>query len=323
MGGACRAIVAGAAISVALSGCVRTAARDIDMGSNRYLVTVNGNGYASVADLEMLFQQRAREVAFQHGFDSYRVSEFSSGFERSPLGPRPIAKGVVTVFNGPRATAAGQPGRAAGSKSSGTAFAVSRDGVLLTNAHVAAGCAEVSVRLADGSTVPASLLAADGANDLALIKIATPTPEHAQMRGGAEIRQGDNVIAVGFPLHQDLSAGTTLTTGTVSALAGARNDSRALQISAPIQPGNSGGPLLDQSGNVVGIVTATMSTVAQAAKTGAIPENINFAIKNSVARIFMDANGVTYRTAPSEKQLSNAEIGDRARKFTSFVTCTS
>jgi uncharacterized protein len=79
----------------------------------------------------------------------------------------------------------------------------------------------------------------------------------------------------------------------------------------------------DQSGNVVGIVTATMSTVVQATKTGTIPENINFAIKTSVARIFMDANGVTYRLAPSDKQLSNAEIGDRARKFTGFVSCTS
>jgi S1-C subfamily serine protease len=197
----CRAIVAALATAVALTGCVRTATRDIDMGSNRYLVTVNGNGYASVGDLEMLFHQRAHEVAFQHGFDSYRVSEFSSGFERGPLGPRPIAKGVVYVFNGPKPAANGQPGHPAGSKSSGTAFAVSRDGVLLTNAHVAASCAEVLVRLADGSTVPASLLAADGMNDLALIKIATPTPEHAQWRGGAEIRQGDNVIAVGFPLQ--------------------------------------------------------------------------------------------------------------------------
>jgi S1-C subfamily serine protease len=319
----CCAIAGWLAMSVALSGCVRTETRDIDMGSNRYLVTASGSGNATVAQLEQLFADRARDVAHQHGFDSYRVSEFSSGFERTPFGPRPTARGVVYVFNGPKATANGQPGRPAGSKSSGTAFAVSRDGVLLTNAHVAASCAEISVRLSDGSTASASLLAADGANDLALIKIATPTPEQAQWRSGAEIRQGDNVIAVGYPLHQQLSAGTTLTTGTVSALAGMKNDSRELQISAPIQPGNSGGPLLDQSGNVVGVVTATMSTVVQAQKTGTIPENINFAIKNSVARSFMDANGVTYQLAPSDKPLSNAEIGDRARKFTSFVTCTS
>jgi S1-C subfamily serine protease len=315
------AILAG--LAIALNGCAGPRARDIDMGANRYLVTATGSRYADFGTIEQAFQARASDVAHQHGFDSYRVSEYSTGYTMTPLGPTPTARGVVYVYNGPKKTADGRAARPAGSKSSGTAFAVSPDGVLLTNAHVAASCAEISVRRFDGSTYSATLLAADGLNDLALIKIATPTPDYTQFRGGAEIRQGDSVVAVGFPLHQDLSAGTVLTTGTVSALAGVQNDSRKLQFSAPIQPGNSGGPLLDQSGNVVGIVTSSMSTVAQAARTGAIPENINFAIKASVARVFMDANGVTYRLTQSDKQLPNAEIGDRARKFSNFVTCTS
>ncbi len=185
-------------------------------------------------------------------------------------------------------------------------------------------CREISVRQADGTTSAGSLLTADVTNDLAVIKIASPTPELAQFRSSPDIRQGDNVIAVGFPLSTYLSPGTntTLTTGTVSALAGLKSDSRKLQVSAPIQPGNSGGPLLDQSGNVVAIVSSTASTVALAAATGAIPENINFAIKASVALAFMDANGVSYKAAPSARQLSTAEIGDQARRFTSFVTCT-
>ncbi len=320
MARACGAIVGWLAMSVVLSGCARTEMRDIDMGSNRYLVTATGNGYAKIAQLEQLFEERAREVAHQHGFDSYRVSEFSSGFERTPLGPRPTAKGVVYVFNGPKAAANGGSGRQAGT-SSGTAFTVSTDGVLLTNAHVAQGCREISVRRFDGSTYPASLLAADGPNDLALVKIAAPTPEQAQLRGGAEIRQGENVIAVGFPLSSDLSAGTatTLTTGTVSALAGYKNDSRLLQISAPVQPGNSGGPLLDQSGHVVAVVSARL----EGTTPSSIPQNVNFAIKTSVARTFMDSHGVKYQLAPSEKPLSTAEIGDQARRFTGFVTCTS
>jgi len=206
---------------------------------------------------------------------------------------------------------------------SGTAFAVSANGVLLTNAHVAGDCREISVRQFDGTTFAASLLAADATNDLALIKIAAPTPDFARFRGNPEIRQGDNVIAIGFPLHGILSGGTTLTTGTVSALAGIEDDSRDLQVSAPIQPGNSGGPLLDQSGNVVGIVSASLNAVALAARTGSISENVNFAIKTTVIRTFMDAHGVTYQLAPSEKQMSTAEIGEWARKFTDFVTCRS
>ncbi len=320
MARACCAIVGWLTMSVVLTGCVRTEAREIDMGGNRYLITTSGNSNANVALLEQLFEERACEVAHQHGFDSYRVSEFSSGFERTPFGPRPTAKGVVYVFNGPKAGANGGSARQAGT-SSGTAFTVSTDGVLLTNAHVAQGCREISVRRFDGSTYPASLLAADGPNDLALVKIAVPTPEQAQLRGGAEIRQGENVIAVGFPLPGDLTAGTatTLTTGTVSALAGYKNDSRLLQISAPVQPGNSGGPLLDQSGHVVAVVSARL----EGTTPSSIPQNVNFAIKTSVARTFMDSNGVKYQLAPSERQLSTAEIGDQARRFTSFVTCTS
>src|SRR5438876_4437064 len=86
------------AIAVALTGCVRTSARDLDLGANRYLVTVDGNGNASLATLEQLFAQRAREVAQQHGFDSYRVVEFRSGFEKTPFGSQQVAKGVVQIY---------------------------------------------------------------------------------------------------------------------------------------------------------------------------------------------------------------------------------
>jgi S1-C subfamily serine protease len=309
------------AIALMVTGC--NSARELDLGGNRYLVTATGNGYANVGSVEQTFALRAREVAQLHGFDSYRVIEFSSGFERTPLGPKPTAKGVVLLYNTGPAAGGKQPGRSSGG-GTGTAFTVNTDGVLLTNAHVAQDCREITVRRFDGTITPASLLAADRTNDLALIKMALPTPELAQFRGSPDIRQGDNVIAVGFPLSNLLSPGTstTLTTGTVSALAGLKSDSRVLQISAPIQPGNSGGPLLDQSGNVVGIASSVMNGVAVAASIGVIPENVNFAIKASVARAFMDANGVDYRVAPSERQLPTAEIGDQARKFTNFVTCT-
>jgi len=114
-----------------------------------------------------------------------------------------------------------------------------------------------------------------------------------------------------------LSEGTNLTTGTVSALAGVLNDSRTFQISTPVQHGNSGGPLLDQSGNVVGIVSSGFMKPVD----GSMPQNVNFAIKTAVVRTFLDSNGVTYKVVSSEKQLPTPEIGERARKFTSYVTC--
>jgi S1-C subfamily serine protease len=316
MRGTWRAIVAGLAIAVALGGCAPRA-RDIDMGANRYLVTVNGNSYASFGSVEEVFQARALEVAHAHGFDSYRVSEYSTSYTITPLGPKPTARGVVYVYNGPKKTADGQAARPAGSMSSGTAFAINQNGVLVTNAHVAEKCAEITVRQFDGATMSASLLAADGTNDLALIKIASTTPDFAQLRGTPEIRQGESVIAVGFPLHHMLSEGTNLTTGAVSALAGVLNDSRTFQISTPVQHGNSGGPLLDQSGNVVGIVSSGIMKPVD----GSMPQNVNFAIKTAVVRTFLDSNGVTYKVVSSEKQMQTPEIGERARKFTSYVTC--
>ena len=269
-------------IAAILTGC--SSSRDLDLGGNRYMVTATGNSYAKFSLLEQTFAQRAQEVARLHGFDSYRVIQLSSGFEHTPLGPRPTVKGVVFLYNQAK-TMGSNSARPTGAVGTATAFVVSPDGVLLTNAHVAGNCHEISVRQLDGTTSAASLLATDATNDLALIKIMAPTPDIAQFRGVPDIRQGDNVIAVGFPL----------------------------------QHGNSGGPVLDQSGNVVGIVSSGFDKPLD----GSMPQNVNFAIRTTVMRAFMDANGIAYRVTQSDKPLSTAEIGERARKFTDFVTCTS
>jgi S1-C subfamily serine protease len=94
-----------------------------------------------------------------------------------------------------------------------------------------------------------------------------------------------------------------------------------IQTTAPVQPGNSGGPLLDQSGNVLGIISSQLDALRIAEAIGKIPQNINFAIKASVVRAFLDANGVEYRTASSIAKLDSTVIADQARKFTFAVEC--
>jgi S1-C subfamily serine protease len=312
-------------LAIGLTGCTRQ--RDTELGGDRYLISSTGTPFSGIAAVEQSFHQHAKEVATAHGFDAYKVVDLKSGFEPTPAGLRPVIRGTIQLYQGPQNTASGGKGKGAPNargRASGTAFAVADGGILITNAHVVHECRDITVRQADGTVLPAAVLAADQTNDLALIKIASPTPDPAQFRGSPDIRQGDSVVAIGFPLSDLLSAGTstTLTTGTVSALTGYKSDSRLLQLSAPTQPGNSGGPLLDQSGHVIAIVSAGLNAVNLAATRGIVPENVNFAIKASVARAFMDANGVPYRVAASERQMSTAEIGDQARKFTSFVTCT-
>jgi S1-C subfamily serine protease len=126
---------------------------------------------------------------------------------------------------------------------------------------------------------------------------------------------------LGYPLSGLLASSANLSVGNVSALAGLGDDPSYLQISAPVQPGNSGGPLLDASGHLVGIVTAKLNAARVARVTGDIPQNVNFAIKAKAARTFLDSKGIAYRTLRSEQQLSPADVGEAARPFTVHIKC--
>jgi uncharacterized protein len=165
------------------------------------------------------------------------------------------------------------------------------------------------------------LIARDEKNDLAVVRSKLPLSSVVAFREGGPVRAGDAVVALGYPLSGLLATTANLSVGNVSALAGLGDDSRYLQISAPVQPGNSGGPLLDGSGHLVGIVTAKLNAIRIARFTGDVPQNVNFALKAEVARTFLDSKGITYQTARSEQQLSPADVGDIARPFTVYIEC--
>ena len=108
----------------------------------------------------------------------------------------------------------------------------------------------------------------------------------------------------------------TVTTGIVSSLSGLLNDTRFLQISAAVQPGNSGGPLLASSGDVVGVVAAKLNALKVVRATGTIPENINFAIKTGALRDFLDNSVVPYQISDATAELKTTDIARSARAFT-------
>jgi S1-C subfamily serine protease len=114
-----------------------------------------------------------------------------------------------------------------------------------------------------------------------------------------------------------------VTTGIVSSLSGMHNDTRFLQISAPVQPGNSGGPLFDTTGQIVGVVTAKIPVLRIAAVTGNIPENINFAIKTGALRDFLDNSVVPYETSAPGTELKTTDIATNARSYTLLISCTA
>jgi tetratricopeptide (TPR) repeat protein len=208
--------------------------------------------------------------------------------------------------------------------SSGSGVVINAKGEVLTNAHVVENCQSITVRLAPGNSEVGVLVASDEKNDLALVRLKdnrNPPSSVAVFREGAPVRPGDTIVALGYPLSGLLSSDANVSVGNVSALAGLRDDSRYLQISAPVQPGNNGGPLLDASGHLVGIVTAKLDAMRLARFTGDIPQNVNFALKAELARTFLDSKGIAYQTARSDRQLSPADVEDIARPLTVHIKC--
>ena len=223
-----------------------------------------------------------------------------------------------TVGSGHQAPSTPAPSGWKGSTTAGSGFYVSRSGHVLTNAHVVEQCREVRI----SSTGIAEIVARDEASDLALLKNGManqPTP--AFFRGGRGVQPGAAVVAIGFPLQGFIASGPSVTTGIISSLAGPSNDRRLFQMTAPIHPGSSGGPVLDDAGNVVGVVTAKLDPFVVARETGDIPQNINFAVSAGTARAFLDAEGVRYEILPSDNALQTEDIATRARQFTLRIEC--
>lgn len=204
---------------------------------------------------------------------------------------------------------------------SGSGVVVNRDGIILTNSHVVKSCRNIRVNLEGQPPQTAVVVARDDGNDLAALKASLLPTDVVRFREDKAMRSGDGVVVIGYPLSTYLSREPNVTIGVISALAGIRGDRRHYQITAPVQKGNSGGPVADMSGNVIGIVTAKLDAMKIADKTGDLPQNVNFAIKSELARQFLTANGAAFQTAPAASQLQPADVGDIVKKATVFVEC--
>jgi S1-C subfamily serine protease len=164
-------------------------------------------------------------------------------------------------------------------KGSGSGSVVSVDGHVVTAAHVLKGASYVEVVTSTG-TLPAIVLNVDEANDLALLKVEQAFATHIRLGRSSNVRLGQTVSTIGFPNIGIQGHSPKVTQGMVSGENGIQNDIRMWQISVPIQPGNSGGPLLDEKGLLIGVVVATLSLRAIQI-TGSVPQNVNYAIKGA------------------------------------------
>lgn len=203
--------------------------------------------------------------------------------------------------------------------SSGTGFFVSNEGHVLTNNHVVEDCSVIGVFMDQAEPVKARPVARDTTNDLALLLTGLTPPRVAAPRAG--LRLGESVSAFGYPHADILSSGGNFTQGNVTALAGVRDDYRFLQTSAPVQAGNSGGPLLDENGNLVGMVTSKLNALKMAQANGDLPQNVNFALKASIIISFLDANRIKYPAGSATLALRPEELADQAKSMSVFILC--
>jgi len=202
----------------------------------------------------------------------------------------------------------------------GTAFIVSSEGHALTNHHVVNGCAEVKIAGHEGIV---KVIISDSVNDLALLQLPGKPKDIASLNPDpGKLRQGEEIIVFGYPLNSVLSSGGNLTPGIISAMTGLENNTNQIQITAPIQGGSSGSPVMDKKGDVVGVVSSRLDMKAVRA-TGSIPQNVNFAVNGQTAKAFLDANKVSYKTGGGlfSREKSNADIAEEARKWTVLVEC--
>ena len=203
--------------------------------------------------------------------------------------------------------------------STGTAFSVAPQ-LLVTNHHVIKGCSKLSVVTPEGRRA-ASVVSAEASIDLALLRVFGMRGAVANLRTPRSVALGETVSVFGFPLAGTLSSSGNFTGGLVSSLQGLRNAAGEIQITAPVQPGNSGGPVLDASGLVVGVVQSKLDAVRAAALTGDMPQNVNFAVSLNVLADFLEMNQVPFRSSPRSASLDTAQIARMAQQFTYRVEC--
>ena len=204
--------------------------------------------------------------------------------------------------------------------SSGSGFFVNKSGYLVSNYHVVEMCQYV-LAVRDGDLLNVKVVASDITNDLIVGKVEELSNNDFLALSSDGAFLGDNVIAAGFPLAGTLSDNLKVTRGIVSSMSGLNNNYSEYQIDAAVQSGNSGGPLIDASGNVVGVVVSQLNKYAILREREIIPENVNFAVKSQNVGVFLSANNIDFVSKDSKKVIQNRVVAKSAEDSTVMLLC--
>jgi S1-C subfamily serine protease len=204
--------------------------------------------------------------------------------------------------------------------SSGSGFFITKDGIIATNAHVVQNCKNIDVFVfnEEGSfSYKAQILLVDKTNDVALIKIKDNRfTDLKEVPYGIcdKVNVGDPVFTLGYPLTDYMGTNCKLTDGIISALTGSEDDVRYYQITVPLQPGNSGGPLFNKDGNIIALTSSRFNSKVVATNV----ENVNYAIKSSFLENLLNLIP-SFSGLSSTSQLQGRDIQDQVKVLKKYV----
>jgi hypothetical protein len=252
---------------------------------------------------------RERQIAIRNARESSRQNKNSDYLETEPSPPQAINRRRYS-------------GRSDANKiisaSSGSGFAVSSIGHVITNYHVIEGCQNVKIHH-NGKSIPATIVTFDPKSDLALLKGEfRPSSVFSLSKEKPELLQ--DVYVAGFPFGRKISTSVKVTKGIISSLTGIGNDFSNIQIDAALQPGNSGGPIVNDKGNIVGVAVAKLDLKQVLKKWGVVPENTNFGIKTSVVKNILESKGVSL-PLPNARSVSKSKLGKLISGATYYLSC--
>jgi S1-C subfamily serine protease len=233
------------------------------------------------------------------------------------------------------------PSRDGVQATTGSGFFVSKLGHVVTNEHVVRGCKTVSVGDNSKKQAPAKIISTDKLNDLALLKLSSldmasdaskslirklgikvvPLAANGLLRS-RDVKLGEQVLVAGYPYGDIFSDTIKVTSGIVSATRGSGDNSAQFQLDAAVQSGNSGGPIYDSGGNIVGVVVSQLNKLKVAKAIGTLPENVNFGIKASTVRTFLTSSGLPSKIAKRTADKSTVELAEIAQKQALMVLCS-
>lgn len=251
-------------------------------------------------------------------------------------GSKQTAAPVLSPVEAPKSPAP----PAVGPQKSGTGFFINAEGLMVTNWHVVEHAKDISVTAQGGLKRSAYLLGKDIGCDLAVLKTSSNAshwlPLHRSVR---KVKRGSEVLTVGFPRVNLQGMEPKVTHGLISSLSGVANDPHFFQISVPIQPGNSGGPLVSRDGWVVGVVSAKLSATAAWQESSVTPENVNYAVKSNCLADLLRAlpgkhrfdsprtkspkKNKKWKTKNQSKELSLVDLTERVEKTVGLVLVTA